>query len=812
MQKTKEDKKSLNENAVEEMNISKLNKVSDSKGKKLTDDESKENQISIVKNINKEKFTKLPIYKEKSGIEIFLQILIFHILENIIKSERVKSICNKSIDEVNKNTILPSKNTSINKESDKEDLLNKSNIKNELNVNLPENMDIKTIRNKSCIVKLNSNLKKKNKEEDRYRGLARNLSGNKSFEAFANISIEKITKNNLYTNDVEIEEKKRDSKEKNLSSRNSSNRIIKSKNKNSEIDPVILSKLLKEVEEESKKRNFEKNEINNNDQNNDNKKNSVTTYKNFDNNNTKNCTIDVNDKNLIRISNILSNSKKFKEPKNNEVTNNNSNNVNDNSNVYIKDNIFAESIFILNQNGIYKNKNDNLSFENGISLNLVENKIRKSKNNDNSKPEILNTAENRLNKDKIFCKDIFKENEKVIDKKAKRNLSFTGNQIERKIDISNFNNKRNNNVSTKESLIQKNDKNSKKENGENLNTRKSIKNNYIEEQKKNDKEKIRKSAINNKNKNNLVDKKSHKENVDSSNILGKNQNKSLIEKNQDKEEPDEYNYFLDECIKKLEFDEMNKSTNKILINSTQKTNINYLLESNQKVNKAIKDNEMMVIIQNEKIIKDEIYIQKVTTYEEELLTKKSIKNIDDINFDNLSLNSISKENNLRNESIDIRYNNLIESNKNIINVNNNDNFTYVQRNKNNPNENEYDVLKSFSQSKIGNYTINSPSPISQIRSNFKDKKNNPYNKLQKNSFDSRESSPNDSNFNILKNQEIKSSNCENFIKKSDVTNKNTIKNNKAEQGDSSKILKLKTNKRLSSNNNPNIKLKNNLLT
>jgi len=676
---------------------------------------------------------------------------------------------------------------------------------------------------KGKIIKLSSNFIKNKKEDDRYRGLARDLCGNKSFDRvkIANsnkTAIGSQTNNNNYNEDSKIDINDAENsinKNKTNLLNNSFQKKPNSKSKNTEIDQNILNKLLKEADEDIKiRKSFGHNNSQLDDYNQE-KKASIKNNEDVKNLelklNSKSFKIDFNDENLLKISNIFA-----------KKSNNNSKTLDENSNGKLahlpNENTFVEGIYLLNQNGILKNKNDNLKIESGLNM-VLEEDIKANNNNDKFVASDIGKM-----KDKIIYKDMEKDNENENNKKFKRNTVCVSNEKEMKNIKNNLNQ---NQKIINDDIVSKINK---VKDTTQLNKQEISKINIITKEK-NENKNVRNNSINKLNNSKNQDqnrnlKESRKSQIVNNpkileNFKIENEGKGKFDEKQYNQRrtlnPDIYdkkievkddnnknnNSTVNQHTKKLEFDNINKSSNDILkkemnVYMVQKPQINSLLESKQDFTETEKDDDMMIIIENEQIIKDEIYIQKMTNYKDELLIKKSIQFNNEIQLKDLKMDCINNGKKTR-QLLDKCLNDNVE--KNPIENSNKVMINELIQNENvNLIEYENNSLNSNSQSNLGSrYNNNSKDPIGLMRNSLLDKKNSPLNNLQKNAFDSKDESPKNLN-DSTKNQEFELSPKNNQSK---ITSKN-IKSNSIKNEISSKNL---NNKRLSAKNNPNINLK-----
>lgn len=636
---------------------------------------------------------------------------------------------------------------------------------------------MKSVRVKG-IIKVSSNFGKTDKSEDKYRGLARNLSGNKSFDNVRNAyadgssTINNKDKSNLNDNNHVNQ------KEVSINSQNE-NENRNNKNKN-DINKDILEKLLKEAEEDAKKR--ENTKVNSSQSNKEITK--ITETKNT----SKKLNINFNDENLLLISNLLGQNKK--------VTNasEENNSQNGKSNSIKRENNLAEGLFLLNQNGIFKNKNENLKISSGLNVVLDEDKNRINENNykkantDSNRRDKSVSENDRKFKDRIIFKDADKDKEQeIIAKKIKRNTVFLGKDADKKLNINNLNQNQKE-VPPKKTDFNKRNSQSKdaSENNRNKNNL-SLNNNQKQIKNENSEHDFKKDA---KEANNT--KKYH----------------DIKHNNRNSEDDD---HVLEGFIKKLEFKNINKTSNIIIEKETKVTHIreeeiNLLLNSKQ----IDSDNEMMVITENEQILKDEIYIQKMTKYEEELLIKKPIQFNNELKLDNLKVNSMSIEKQEKSYQRDAKKaqnnsSNMDNENKGSSKKGNSfrqENYYYQQENEDdNIIEYEKELAKTNSQSLLDRSSeLNSPTP-NFTRGGMIEKKSIPFINLKKTAFDSRDESPNNSNNASNKNVSL-SPNENKAFNKDSIGNKNV---NNSEKNNNN------VEKRNSARENSNLKIKKNLI-
>ncbi len=633
---------------------------------------------------------------------------------------------------------------------------------------------LKSKKNKG-IIKISSNFGKMDKSEDVYRGLARNLSGNKSFDNFRNGL---ASSSNLINKDD-----KTNILDKNNNHVNKKEVSININSNKNNINQDILERLLKEAEEDSKNnKNTKEMSIQNN------KKSKVTEIKKP----PKKININFNDENLLLISNILGKNKKVPNPSEEEDCSINK------SNIFQRENNLAEGFFLINKNGIFKNKNENLKITSGLDVFLDEDIKKNSHKNgyrinnkadiDTNKREISVSGNDRRPKDRIIYKDAEMDKEKdIIAKKNKRNTVFLGKDADKKLNINNLN------QSTKEIQAKKTDMN-----------------------KRNSLSKVVSENFNKLNKNNLYVNNNQKQSKnefekglkDSNNIKKYNEIKYIKNSEFDGEDSNPPN---ERYVKKLQFENINRNSNIIIERETKvktplkEKDINILLESKQI--DSNKSDEMMVIRENEQILKDEIYNQRITKYEQELLIKKPIQFNNELNLDYLKVNSMSNEKQDKsfrrdskkseNKSSNNNYRNNTSSDKG--NTSRQESYYYEIDNEDNFNDYERELAKTNSNS-----ILERSSNLNLPKSNFtkggvKEKLNTPFNNLQKNAFDSRDESTNNSNNTLNKNHKLSQNQKKNIIQDQTVNkNFNSMKRNSSQDKRNSarEVISLKLKKNL----------------
>jgi hypothetical protein len=225
---------------------------------------------------------------------------------------------------------------------------------------------------------------------------------------------------------------------------------------------------------------------------------------------------------------------------------------------------------------------------------------------------------------------------------------------------------------------------------------------------------------------------------------------------------------------------MNKNSSIIIKKETGILNIkeqklNRLLESKLKENEH--DNQMM-IIENEQILKDEIYIQKMTKYEDEFLIKKTIQFNNEINLDDLKMQSIcvEKKNSTKQDIYD---NQQFNESDNII-------------------EYEKEFEETNSQSNLDKSSfLNSPTPIFTKGRGLDNQKTLFYN-LQKNSYDSKDESLNNSN-NTLNTNNINLSPNQKKIRSGQSTDNKNINSSQKHNNNKKNLTKENSNVELKKN-------------
>lgn len=550
------------------------------------------------------------------------------------------------------------------------------------------------------------------------------------------------------------------------------------------------------------------------------------------------------------------------------------------------------------------------------SHNTIETKpdVPFSKNEEN---QILNNSNKEIkvenykpNKDKKSSEDTLKKKDNI--KNSKTNISFSKDNPtskDSKKDL-NKNINKNNNIQNKNSINNKTNKPTIVQRTNSTEPKKDS--NYQSKEsketivKKNSRMSIpkRTSANNQANENNnkinnialIPDKSKDKNNNNKiSQKISKNKNIINNDNNNNKvinEKNNKNNNNNNNIKKRLDFEKVNKNENEILTSGNRdKTpglnpTSNILLESKNAVVETEKDNEMKIIIENEKILTNEIYLQNINKYDEELITKKPIF-FNDINFDDLKSfensqikNSIS---NLKDEKSILSYiNNKFNQNQlnlqsqnpysNIVNVNEDDylqmksfdasqnilkdeisnisdinlninlntyskNMDFSELNNDQYKDNvivyENDFSKSLSHVHSRNQSnINetySATPLDLMRNSVLEKKNNnPFNILQKTAYESAEESPKNSILTksqetdaspiqreLERNSNSKNYNAKNKIVKFDRAASNKYTNNRKNNNINDNIMNNKS-KRYSANNAVNdkkgvVNKKNNIL-
>ena len=652
-------------------------------------------------------------------------------------------VCNKSFEIKKEN--LNNKNIQSIK------ILNKLN-EEKIDKDLKPTDTINKILNDSDISKNNNQNYNKNILEIEKNETLNKNELNKNFEVSQKISIEKV---NFY-NDLSIiflKEKDETKKELNLKITKES-KFINKQPENEKIYSYIRGK---EYSKNIFLQNFENNKSKNLsleklDKLNENpKENSKKVLKELEH-----MTLNkYNDKNLIEISNILSKSKKSLET------------LNEEKNILNKNN----QIFILN-NENEKNRNSKSQKILDLSLDKNNKKLNKIKGNNISIPDLREISRsmsndisisenNKKQNDENDKKQNEKNNKKEFDENNKKQNDKNNNlekkirdNKEKKINMNTINNS-----STKITKIEDKKQNLKINQNHSINKITEIStSNKILESKPNDNnhenlktkltkkklkkkigEKINQNDINkNKELNNYINKKI--ENVIKNNKHEINMN--IYPKN---------NIIEENYIKKLEFDNLKKTnfTKEKFCDNIIYSKINNLLDSKSEFVLSEKDNEMNLIIENEQILKNEIYSQKMTEYNDDFLLKKSINFINDINFDDFSLFESDNKLSLNQSNI----NSKIISKNELDDLNKNTNYKSYDK-KNNPNillDNKYELeisqinhffenndtkdnnnqFQNLSRSTSQIFMKNSQNTCNiQIHKTF-DKKNNPFSNLKK---------------------------------------------------------------------------------